>query len=403
MTVASGVYKIVAYKEESSYGQPAGASGATLMRRIQSTLAVTKETYESEEIESHQQVGDMRHGTRRVAGTISSHIAPGAHKDWFAALFRKAFVATTAVASLSLTIAASGSNWTITRSTGSFISDGLKIGDVVRITAGAVNAANLNKNLLIVSMTTTALTVAVLNRSALVAEGPVASCTITLPGKKTMMAESSQTDKSFNVEHWHSDIGESELYTGLKPQSASFNLPPTGMTRFEMPVSGFDVTTAQSRYFTSPSAASSAGVTAAVNGYLLVGGTQLVAATGMTIEASGNVTGDAVVGENRIPSQDLGRMRANGQLTVKFDSVALRDAFIGETEVSIVMILTTSNAAAADFITFVMPRVKLGGANKDDGEKALIQTTPYVALFNAAGGSGTSSDKTTLSMQDSLA
>ena len=138
-------------------------SGATLMRRIQSTLAVTKETYRSERSRSHQQVGDMRHGTRRVAGTISSHIAPGAHKDWFAALFRKAFVATTAVASLSLTIAASGSSWTITRGTGSFISDGLKIGDVVRITAGSSQCSQSEQNLLITAMTATVLTVAVLN------------------------------------------------------------------------------------------------------------------------------------------------------------------------------------------------------------------------------------------------
>lgn len=403
MAVASGVFKQVAYKIESSYGVAAGASGATAMRRISSTIDMSKETYRSEEIESHQQMNDMRHGVRRVGGTITGHLSPGSYKTFFEMLARKDFTAVTPLTTLSLTIAASGPNWTITRGSGDFISGNLKIGDVVRISAGAVNAANLNKNLLIIGLTTTVLTVAVLNRSALVAEGPIASCTISVPGKKTMYAVSGHTDKSLSIEHWYGDISESELFVGCKPLSASLSLPPTGMTRAEIQIGGYDMQTAQARYFTAPGAASSAGITAAVNGYLLVGGAQLVSATGMTIEMNGNFTGDPVVGENRIPTQDAGRMIASGQLTCKFDGIAMRDAFKDETEVPVVMVLTTSNAAAADFMTFVMPRTKLGGANKDDGEKALIQTIPFEALFNAAGGSGQTSDQTTLSMQDSQA
>jgi hypothetical protein len=51
----------------------------------------------------------------------------------------------------------------------------------------------------------------------------------------------------------------------------------------------------------------------------------------------------------------------------------------------------------------VMPRVKLGGSAKDDGEKGLVQTIPYQALFNGSGGTGTTSEQTTLVIQDSLA
>lgn len=403
MAVASGVFKQVAYKVETNYGVAAGASGGTAMRRISSTIDLSKEVYRSEEIESHQQMADARHGTRRVGGTITGHLAPGSYKTFFELLCRKDFAAVSALTGLSLTIAASGQNWTVTRATGDFITGGLKIFDVIRISAGTVNAANLNKNLLIVGMTGTVLTVAVLNRSALVAEGPIASCTISLPGKKTMMAVSGHTDKSLSIEHWYSDIGESELFVGCKPTAASLSLPPTGNTRAEFQIGGYDIQTAQARYFTSPSAASTAGITAAVNGYLLVHGSQLVTATGMSININGNFSGDPVVGDNRIPSQDPGRMLASGQLTAKFDTVALRNAFIDETEGPVAMVITSSNAANADFMTLVMPRTKIGGANKDDGEKAIVQTLPFEALLNLAGGAGQTSDQTTLSMQDSQA
>jgi hypothetical protein len=79
----------------------------------------------------------------------------------------------------------------------------------------------------------------------------------------------------------------------------------------------------------------------------------------------------------------------------------MRDYFNNETEISVVAAFTTDNTATSDVMVFNMPRVKVGGATKDDGEKGLVMTMPYVALENTAGGSGTSSHLTTISIQDS--
>ena len=49
---------------------------------------------------------------------------------------------------------------------------------------------------------------------------------------------------------------------------------------------------------------------------------------------------------------------------------------------------------------FSIPRVKFGSADKDDGEKGIVQTLSFTALYN---GSGTNSDVTTFAIQDSLA
>jgi hypothetical protein len=91
---------------------------------------------------------------------------------------------------------------------------------------------------------------------------------------------------------------------------------------------------------------------------------------------------------------------------VFFENATFRDYFINETEVSICACFTTANTPKADFLAFTMPRVKVGGASKDDGEKGLIQTMPFVALFDTSaladtGATATDSLATTLSIQDS--
>ena len=62
-----------------------------------------------------------------------------------------------------------------------------------------------------------------------------------------------------------------------------------------------------------------------------------------------------------------------------------------------------SSAAAADFMTFSFPRVKVGGADKSDGQKSLVQTLPFTALYNSTGGSGVKTEQSTFAVQDSAA
>jgi hypothetical protein len=100
-----------------------------------------------------------------------------------------------------------------------------------------------------------------------------------------------------------------------------------------------------------------------------------------------------------------GRVAVKGNMTVFFEDATFRDYFENETEVTINCVLTTEDTATADFLSFTFPRVKVGGASKDDGEKGIVQTMPFVALFNADGDDGVTctvdSLATTLSIQDS--
>lgn len=404
MPNASGLFKQVSIKRNAgAYGAAAGTTGFQLLRRTSSTLDLNKETYQSAEIRPDMQVADFRHGVRRVAGAIGGELSPGTYADIFAAMLKRDFTAGASAASLSITIAGSGPTYTVTRAAGSWLTDGFKLYDVFRLTAGTFNVANSNKNLMIVALTATIATVIVLNGSALVAEGPIASATAAVTGKKTYTPTSGHTDVDFNVEHWYADIAQSELFTGVKFAKADLSLPPTGITNASFEAMGQDMTTATARYGASPTAVTTTTVTAAVNGALVQGGAVVAIVTGLQLTLAANYSGDPVVGSNTIPALFAGRVIVGGQFTAYFPDATLRNLFVNETETSLAVALTSDNSAASAFVAFSMPRIKVGGAAKNDGEGAVTQTLPFQALFNSSGGAGTSTDQTTLVVQDSAA
>ena len=93
----------------------------------------------------------------------------------------------------------------------------------------------------------------------------------------------------------------------------------------------------------------------------------------------------------------------DGQATMYFTDTTARDAFFNETEIDLMAAFTADNTATADFLTVVLPRIKLGGARKAPADGGLVMTLPFQALLNSTGGAGVKTEKTTISMQDSQA
>lgn len=389
MPISKGTAKVVAYKKEATWGQLAGATGGKQLRRVTADFNLEKETYESSEIRTDRQTADFRHGVRSAAGNLSGELSPKTYSDFMAAVVARDFSAVTALSGLSVTIAASGDLYTVTRSAGSFIADGIKVGNVVRLTGAGLNTNNSNKNLLVVSMTATVLTVKVLNGTPMVVEGPIASVGVSVPGKQTYVPKTGHTDDSFTVEQWFGDIAQSEVYTGMKVGSMAVSLPATGLTTVEFSFMGKDLTQkGTTQYFTSPAAQGTEGIFAAVNGAMVVNGkvVGLVTSADFTIErALENAT---AVGSNSIAEVFTGRIVATGNLSVYFQDADFRNYFDDETPVSIVMALTTNNTATSDFVSFVLPKVKLNGHTVDDGELGLTASVPFQALLNDVTNTG---------------
>ena len=406
MPVAQGINKLTVFKVQSALGTPAIGAGGQVLRRKTSVATLKRATYENDEIVQHQQSTGVNLGTASSDWNFDGLLSPGTYSQFLGALLRKAFTATAPITGATLTIGGSVGAWTILRTAGNYLTDGVKIGDVVRITAGTyANAVNRDNNILVTSLTATLITGATLNGSVLIAEGPVAASTLTVMGKKSIIPQTGHTDLLFTVEEWYADLAKSELFPDLRIGQIDVGLPATGNATIKMASMGLGVrTNANSQVLTSPASATTSPVLTAVRGLLRVNNAVSLVVTGVSfsIKTSLGVQGP-VVGSNFSPDMSRGRVVVTGSFTALFDSTTFRDLFDSETVTSLVTAMTSDTTNNADFVTFVMSAIKLTDAAPDDGEKGIIRSYSFSAQMNAAGGAALANDLTILSVQDSLA
>lgn len=401
MPISKGTAKQVGYKKETTWGTLAGNTSGKLLRRVTANFNLVKEAYESNEIRVDRQVADSRHGVRSAEGSLNGELSAASYADFMGSIVGKDFVAVTLGAAAQTTVTVVGTVYTLVRATGSFLTDGVRVGMVIRA-AGLTATADNSRNLLVASVTALNIVVVPLNGVALAAQASASSVTLTAPGKQTFVPATGHTDDSYTVEEFYSDIAQSEVYTGMKVNSMAVQLPATGLTTVDIGFAGKDLTqSGTSQYFTSPTAQGTTGIFAAVNGVVLVNGlaVALITTADFSIErATENAT---VVGSNSVADIFSGRIRVNGNMSVYFQDAVFRDYFNAETPVSIVLTVTADSTATANFIAFTLPKVKLSSFTKDDGELGIIGSASFQALLNDVSTGGLAT--TTIQIQDSAA
>ena len=396
--IATGVNKQVRYKKETAgqWGVLPVSSGGNVLRRVTATFNLEKETYQSGEIRTDYQIQDMRHGVRSVSGSLSAELSPGSYADFFAAAVAKSFAVKTSLTGISVTMTAiAGGTGTVVRSIGSWLTDGVKVGDIIRLSA----TANSGKNLLVTSVVELTLGVKTLNGSELAAVGVGATVDVSFPGKKTMAPITGHTDDSFTFEEWYSDIAQSEVFTGNKVNTAALSIPSTGLVTADFGFMGKDLAqTGTTAYFTAPTAQGTTGIFASVNGVLMISGNPVAVVTDASININRNMQNATVVGSNSIAEMFEGRIAVDGSFSAYFENGSIRDLFKDEVEASLIIALTTSNAANSDFVSITLPRIKVNSNTKSDSEQGIVAQHSFMALLNPAVA-GT--EQTTIAIQDS--
>lgn len=383
--IATGIFKQLVAKKQSGLGVKATAGSAQLFRRVTSSLDMKKATYKSNEIRPSQQRSDFRHGVRSVDGAINGELSVGTYQGFMESVCRAAASALVTSTALTNVTAAStsGAAGTFTRAAGSFLTDGFLAGHVVNwsgwATTGVPNNAH---NFLITSVTALVMTGVMLDGVAVGAKasGDSVTCVTT---KFIKIPLTSHTKDYWTIEHNFSDIVQAEQFKDCVIKSMGVKLPASGMATVDFGVMGLDMDTSTSAYFTTPTGASAGANLAAVNGALYVGGVAVAYITSMSFSVEGNhsVQG-GVVGSNVDPDIFPGAMDVTGSMSVLFVDATMRDLFKNETEAAVIAVFTTANTPTAGYQSHVFPRVKFGGASKDDGEKGLTMTMPFTALEN---------------------
>jgi len=186
----------------------------------------------------------------------------------------------------------------------------------------------------------------------------------------------------------------------MKVGTMNVQLPATGLVTTDFTFMGKNLTqTGVTQYFTSPTAQGTDGVFAAVNGLLLVNGAPVGLITSADFSVDRGMESATVVGSNSVADIFTGRIRVTGNFSTYFLDGTFRDYFNNETTVSMVLLVTTSQANNADFVSFTIPKIKVGSATKDDGENGIIQTHSFTALLNDVTTGGL--PETTIAIQDS--
>ncbi len=413
--LAEGVQALLTYKKYASgaitdnalatSSSDLGATGAQRLRRVSSSLVFKRDNYTSNEILAARQINDFRLGTGRVSGNaVSGEWSPGTYFDFMEAACRgtKSASVVTLTPSILTSLAADNTSSTFTAGAGNPVSSGLRIGDIFRLT-GMSDTDNNSKDFMVTSFGGGS------NRTIHVTPAPDTmtgdtTFTLTTVGKSVFIPSSGFVSRKFGFEIYNSDIDMYRLYTESRVGGFNLKLPASGMATIDVPVMGrwLESATGSGSFFTTPTAETTTGNLAAVNGLLQVAGTTVGVVTGLDINFAMQMTGDAVVGQNFVPEIFLGRANITGQATTFLKDGTFLNDFKNETEISILSYLTTTSAAASPACSIYLPRIKFSDANiQTQGEGGQIITLPFQAL--KAPGTVAGDEATTIRIVDTEA
>jgi hypothetical protein len=291
MSFAQGSRHSLSYVMETTYGVTPNTPTMKQLRHTSAALALSKDSFQSNEIRSDRQISDFRSGTRRVGEPIGIELSYGSYDD----LLESALL-------------------------GTWSTNVLKAG--------------------------TAL-------------------------------------KSFTAERGFTDISQYEVFTGCVVNTLSLTITPAMITG-SLGILGKDAAFSGSS-LGSPSAAPTHPPFDGFSGTIEEGGATIASVTSLELNLDNGMTPSFVLMSQVTPQLLVGRSNLTGTLSAYFESLALMNKFLNETESSLE--LTLEGASGGD-LTIHIPRLKYSGAaNPTTGsEDAVMLNMPFQALRSASEG-----------------
>lgn len=369
----------IAYKAQAGVGTPATGSGGFVLRTTGGQgSSMTKQAIESMEVRRDGLSTRGRHGSQRAAGSYNGEYSVGSMDPLLAAVMRASFgTADLAVTNTTMTSVTTQAN-SITAAAGSWITQGLRVGDVVRAT-GLPDAANNGKNLRITALTATVMTVA----ETLVVNA-VADTTFSIirPGRVLLNPAAGSLVKSyFTFDEHEFAIDGSEVFYDTVVSSLGLSVAPDGLVNWTLGTIGtgkFDpLTGASAPTLTTPTM--STGVPLAATEMILrIGSTDQVDLTSFDISLDLQAQAPSIIGRYA-PDVFHGSLQVGLNLTgLRSDLQRVLD-FQNETPLSAQVIFTENVAEPKPFLSIYVPEFTLGAATKSALAKA---GGPRTTTFN---------------------
>ena len=366
----------VRIKRETVTGEAATAAGADEMRLLDSPgMELTRA-----QITSGERRGDMiralgRLGGKQVNGSYNLEATVGGVIDMLLeSIQRGTWAAAVAIteATAGLTSITTTTN-TIVASAGSWLTAGVRVGDVVTLTNHST-AGNNDLRLRVTGVTATVLTLAGTPLTA----NAVADSAFTLTILKKLVNPTSPTRYSHTIEQYYEDIDLAELFLGCRLTGLTMSLRPGAPVTITATFVGMDRTVlveGTSPWFTAPSITTGLALVSD-DSAIRLNGADIATLTGFDLNFEIASSADAVIGSFVPPDVFDNELAITGTVTGIRSDFARVTLFDEETEFEISVLLTEPGDDPKPALGLYMPRVKIASLSAPvlGGEGAQIET-----------------------------
>jgi hypothetical protein len=377
----------IARKVQSALGTIASGAGATILRTTGGQAGrLTKASIESNEVRRDYMRTRGRHGTQKSTGPYDAELSIGAMDDVFEALFRGTWsAADLAITQATMTSVTTGAN-TIIAAAGSWITGGLRVGDVIRAT-GLPDAANNNKNLRIVGLTASTITVA---ETLIVNAAADTTFTITRSGRKLINpAAGSQIKRYFTIEEYEINIDGSEVFNDVVWNSVRFSMGPDGMLMSNPTWTGTGafqaLTGASAPYFTTPTE-TTAPPLCVLDCTLRLNTNDMIDLTALDMTIDVGAVAPSMISSKFAPDVFTGQMSIGGNFTALRKDLQQVTDFLNEAQVTLWLLAADISTTPVGFFSLFVPNLTLGAVDKSALSKEAGPRTQAITIPPALVG-----------------
>jgi hypothetical protein len=384
MPYQTGKNAYVAFKVEGTLGTKPAAGGASIFRAAPSAgLELKRASVMPTEYRSDGQTTQARLGSKSVDGAYSADLSAGTFDALFEALLRGTWLASFAITNATMTSVTTAGGNTIVAAAGSWITQGLRVGDIIQL-SGFTDAGNNGRNLRVIGLTATVITTAetdLINNAA-------ADSSFSVQVLKRLVQGNPPVGRSFTFEEYYQDIDGSQVFKGCRLSKVTLKFNADQTVQIEFGLVGQDeevLTGASAPYFTTPTLTTTVPLIIS-DGKVRVNGVDAIDFTSLEITFDLSASTQPVIGTLLTPDIFTNPAKVSGTLTGLRQDFTRLNLLINETVFEIMVMCVEPTGAPAKCMAFWFGNVKAMGNQKSLGQdNALIETIPVNIGADATG------------------
>lgn len=342
------------------------------LRNTGGVPAITRDTLTSNELDGSRETTSIRTGNKQVSGEYAIELSSKSQDDWLAGALGSTWQPGVSLSGLSITVAPAGK--TFTRATGSFITDGVGVGDLIAFTDLTGDNA---KPFIVTAVTATVVTGAGIQHT-------LTTETKTSKAKTGDTLETGNACKTFSILTWYKgQCGGTAAYTltkGVEVSGFTIEQAVNAMVTGSFPFIG----RSQEILTTPPTGSNFSSVTfgdepfSSVDVSVFYGSTPL-RCDSLTITNDNSASAQFELGNTNVAFVERSRAANTFSISGKLYDMAMIQKFINEQQVEINSILAGVNGA----MSFSLKRAELTAVTPEiGGPESITQSIEGQATGN---------------------